>query len=65
MRERFQDKLRYAGYRIFAYLEKATAPTAKDRDALPLALRSSSLAYVLRPPRLLVENIKNALINKK
>ena len=64
MRERLRDKFRYAGYRVSAYVDKATAPTAKDRDALPSALKFSTLAYVFRPPRLLVENIKKAMIKK-
>ena len=65
MRERVRDKVRYAGYRIFAPLGKATKPTERDRKALPLVLQSSSIVYVFRPIRLLVERIRNVLIKTK
>jgi hypothetical protein len=65
MRERFQDKFRYAGYRVFAHLEKAVSPTERDRDALPLVLQSSLVVYFFRPLRLLVEGLKRTRISKK
>jgi hypothetical protein len=44
---------------------KATTPTERDRQALPLVLQSSSIVYIFRPVRLVVERIKNALNNRK
>ena len=67
MRERLLDKLRYAGYRVLAHVAKAATPTEKDRKTLPAGMSASHLAYLLRPPRLLLEASSNLLrqIRKK